>query len=352
MRAEEPIENIVITAQRRGEKLQDVPLAVSAFSGTEIENLGFDTVRDIAGQTPNLVVTSPYGNSNPTIFLRGIGVNDYNANLTGAVGIYQDEVYIASPAAQLFQMFDLERVEVLRGPQGTLYGRNTTAGAINFLSRKPVINGDLTSRGSITYGSFEEVDLDAAVGFPVVQDVAAGRVAFVLRSRSGTTENLLPDPLSGETGRDVNAIASWAGRALLAIEATDRMDWLINVHGGQNRSDARQFQSQGLLDPNTPLDPATFAPIPCPNDPRQGPCADFLGYVESRDPYEGRYNKVGEERIDLFGVSLTGNLDVGSDANGLRLTSITAYEKDRRSVGEETDASPNRLLEIDWANDS
>src|SRR5690606_1401390 len=131
------IDEIVVTAQRRAQSLQDVPIAISAFQSGDLDAFDFTDPSAIAAQVPNLQVSGAYNQSKPIFALRGISFKSFNATDSQAVGIYNDEVYIASRSGQLFQMFDLERVEVLRGPQGILYGRNTTGGAINFVSRKP-----------------------------------------------------------------------------------------------------------------------------------------------------------------------------------------------------------------------
>ena len=132
------VEEIVITTQRRQQSLQDVPISVTALSGDELERLGVATSVDIASQTPNLKVGLPAGEGNiPAIFLRGVGLNDFNQNANGSVGWYADDVYVSQVTGQTFLLFDMERVEVARGPQGTLYGRNTTGGLVNFISRKP-----------------------------------------------------------------------------------------------------------------------------------------------------------------------------------------------------------------------
>ncbi len=147
------IEEVIVTAQKREQRLSDVGTAVTAFSADDIAEFGWSEPGDLAGQTPNMNVNQVLGNSIPNVSIRGIGLNDYAVNNNPAVGVYLDEVYLVSPAMLSFQLFDMERVEVLKGPQGTLYGRNTTAGAVNFVSKRPgnEVEGDLR----VSYGSFE-----------------------------------------------------------------------------------------------------------------------------------------------------------------------------------------------------
>jgi len=132
------LEEIIVTAQKRAENIQDIPAAVSAIGGDELLNRGIVQTSDLAGALPNLQVTSAYGTTQPNFSLRGISVaNEFSASTASPVGVYVDEVYQSFRASHGQQLYDLERVEVLRGPQGTLYGRNTTGGAINFITRKP-----------------------------------------------------------------------------------------------------------------------------------------------------------------------------------------------------------------------
>ena len=131
------IEEIIVTAQKRAQSLQEVPVAVSAFSGEALQDHHVTDVTDLNQLAPSLQVKTDDNAANPKIFIRGVGLNDFNPNTASAVGLYTDGVYIGSPLAQMAQFFDIDRLEVLRGPQGTLYGRNTTGGAINVITRKP-----------------------------------------------------------------------------------------------------------------------------------------------------------------------------------------------------------------------
>lgn len=307
------LDDIVITARRYEEPLMNSPLSITVLDGEEIHGLGFRSSTDIAAQVPNLQMNSGFVSSVPTIFMRGVGINDFNANANGAVGIYVDDVYLSSASAQVFQLFDMERIEVLRGPQGTLYGRNTTGGAIHYVTQKPepILNG-YTRLG---YGRFDAVTVDAAVNSPL-SDTAAMRLSFSSTDRDGITKNRF-------TGGEVNDTDRWGGRALLRLFPNDELDLLLNVHGGQNRSTARYSESQGLIGG-----------------------ADLLGYVDDRDPFSGAYNRVGGEAVDLVGTSLTLKLD----RPAYTVTSIVAYERHDRLAEEDSDSSPNQLLEVDFGD--
>jgi iron complex outermembrane recepter protein len=171
------LEEIIVTATKRNENLQDVPVAVSAISATALQNQGVFETSDLNHAAPNLQVSSPYGQQQPNFSLRGVGVGtEFNANAASPVGVYVDEVYQAFRASHGQQLYDLEQIEVVRGPQGTLFGRNTTGGAINFITRKPDLKG---SNGYLTlgYGRFNRVTAEGAIEFTPVEDKVGIRVS-------------------------------------------------------------------------------------------------------------------------------------------------------------------------------
>ncbi len=323
--AKSGIEELTVTTQRRGQSMQDVPISVTAFDADDLTELGFDSSDDIAAQTPGLRIGFPSGEGNvPSIFLRGVGVNDFNANANGSVGWYADDVYISQVSAQVFPLFDIERVEVARGPQGTLYGRNTTGGLVNFISRRPS-HTESDGEFSVSYGSWNALELRGAGGGPI-SDTLAGRLAIVYTDADGWIDNHFP-------GRDdSNDRNSWAGRGQLSFQPNESVSVLLNVHGGQNRAHAPQYEHQGLL--------------PCgPGVPDE---CDALGYRDSDGIEDGSYNLNGPFDIDSWG----GLLEMEAEVDGVTVTSLTAYENVKRFWHEETDASPNQLLEILWTNDS
>lgn len=130
-------DEIIVTATKKSESLQEVAVSVTAYTGESIQKLGLENSVSLAAQTPGLNVGTPVGEgNNPSFTLRGVGLNDFNDNNEGPIAVYTDEVYNAALPGLTFQLFDVERVEVLRGPQGTLYGRNATGGLLHFISKK------------------------------------------------------------------------------------------------------------------------------------------------------------------------------------------------------------------------
>ncbi|NRA08809.1 MAG: Plug domain-containing protein, partial [Myxococcales bacterium] len=124
------IEEILITSQGREQRLQEAAISAAVFNDDYIDAIGAQNIADISQFTPNLEIRTVFAATNPTIFIRGVGLRDFNANSSSSVAVYNDDIYVNSPAAQLGQLFDVQSVEVLRGPQGALYGRNASAGVI------------------------------------------------------------------------------------------------------------------------------------------------------------------------------------------------------------------------------
>jgi len=185
------VQEMVVLATGRDDLLKDLSISMTSFGGAEIKSLRIQNIADLADYTPNLEINTRSAASNPTLFIRGIGLKDYNANAAGAVAVYQDGVNINSPAIQLGQLFDTEEVVVLRGPQGSMNGRNATAGAIMINSVLP--DGELDASGSFTYGNYNTVSVEGALAFPIVEDLLSSRMSFTANFRDGTTENNCSD---------------------------------------------------------------------------------------------------------------------------------------------------------------
>lgn len=316
------IADIVVTAQRREQNVQDVPIAITAVSGKQLSEQGIKDPRDLTLLVPSLSMQAGTAASTTSLFIRGVGIGDFNSNTTGAVGVYVDDVFIGANAGKLFNVFDSEGIEVLKGPQGTLYGRNTTAGAIRFSSKKPsdTLSGDF----SALYGRFNEVRLEGGVGGPIAGDVLKARISGLYHRSDGSTFNRL-------TGNRVNNIDLWAARGI--VDFTPSSDALIRltVHGGRNTGGARQFQHRGQG--------VDF--FGNPSALPDGTPADGFGYADNDgNPWAGDYDVEGKERINVLGATLLGQFSFG----GVQLTSISAYEQVNRSTLEDTDNSPNQVI--------
>lgn len=324
------VDDIVVTAQRREQNLQDVPIAVTAFSGDTMADLGIQSSADIASVVPNVEIGLPAGQGNqPLIYIRGVGLSDTNSNNAGPNGVYVDEVYVGSPGAQTFQLFDLERIEILKGPQGTLYGRNATGGAINFISAKP--SSEFQAQASLSYGSYDTISGEAAVGGPLA-DTVRFRLSATGTHSNGYIHNLL-------TGGRENGQGSFALRGQIAVDVTDNFDALLNVHGGRVDVRSPQYRSLGLLDP------ATGFTTPCaPDAIGANQCGNIFGYVSPEGFYDGNYNRSNRLEVENLGGSVRFNWYLGD----VTLTSISAYDHNNKLHREDSDAGPNSILNIDY----
>src|SRR5215470_14284085 len=209
------LEEVTVTAQRRTERLQDVPVAVTAISGSELIARGVRQAADIVDAVPNLLLNMPYGpEAQPTFTLRGVTTQDFSENQSSPVAMYVDEVYKSVGAVQALQVYDLDRVEVLRGPQGTLYGKNATGGAVSFYSANPSLT---SADGYVTagVGNFHEYSVRAAAGAPIMEDTLAVRAAVMYEKRDGWVRSVVPgvEPLNG--------VDAWAGRLTFLAKPMD-----------------------------------------------------------------------------------------------------------------------------------
>ncbi|MBI3675040.1 MAG: TonB-dependent receptor [Proteobacteria bacterium] len=322
------IETVVVTAEKRSEDIQNVPISIQVFTAQSINDLGIKSSTDLGYVTPNVEIALPSGaGSQPIVTIRGIGLNDYDTNNAGPNGVYVDEVYLSSPVSQTFQVFDLERIEVLKGPQGTLYGRNTSGGAINFITQKPT--DDLTGRFHAEYSSFNTVNLEAALGGPLA-DGLDGRIAIVKNNSDGYFHNDL-------TGSRENGTNNIAGHAMLQFKPSAALTLLLNVHGGALNSRPTEYRHVGTYDP------ATFA-FCSVHDALAGGCIDLFGFGTPKGFYHGSFNRRQHLKINDYGGYLRADYAPGS----VNFTSITAWQHDDKFHPEDSDAEPFRLLEINF----
>src|ERR1700686_4561825 len=193
------LKEVVVTAQRQSERSHDVPIALTAVSADELRDRGIRQAADITSLVPNMLLNLPWGpEAQPSFVLRGVTTTDYSQNQSSPIAMYVDEVYKSVGAVQALQVFDMDRVEVLRGPQGTLYGKNATGGAVSFYSANPNLT---TTEGYVEagYGNYNDRSVRAALGVPLVDNMLAARVALYYEKRDGWTRSIVPgvDPLNG-----------------------------------------------------------------------------------------------------------------------------------------------------------
>lgn len=228
---------IIVTAQRRSESINDVPLAVQAISQNAMTDLRIDDVRELASVVPALNVAPAYSGV-PIFSLRGIGFNTVNITATSTVGIYQDELAYPYPSMAGGPIFDLERVEVLKGPQGTLYGRNTTAGLIDFITAKPSLN-ETSGRIQGEFGNYDTYNLEGMLNLPLGQSLALRVSGRWENSDKGWQKDQLRGDRLGEKDR-------LGGRAALLFEPDSSFSAYLSVSGWRDRSDTQAGQAISL----------------------------------------------------------------------------------------------------------
>lgn len=230
-----------VTAQKRLENIQEVPAAVAAIDGDTLSYLrtGGDDIRFLRAKTPSLNIESSFGRTFPRLYIRGLGNTDFDLNASQPVSVLMDGIVLENPVLKGFPIFDVDRVEVLRGPQGTLFGRNTPAGAIKIESRRP--DDTLGGYGRLTYGSFNYTGLEAATNVPVIEDVLSTRVSLMYERRDGWVDNTL-------TGNE-NAFEGFndvAGRFQMLFTPVEALRALVSFHAHGLEGSSRVFRGSSL----------------------------------------------------------------------------------------------------------
>ncbi|MBK6598310.1 MAG: TonB-dependent receptor [Proteobacteria bacterium] len=288
------LEEVTVTAQRREEAAQTVPLAITALSADMLERQQIRSIAQLDQVVPNIVMNEATGTSSASkIFLRGVGEDESFFTADTPVGIYVDDVYIARQTGAMFDLFDIERLEVLRGPQGTLYGRNTSAGAVKLVSKMPTL-GEFRGQGEVTVGNYSRFDVRATGNMPI-GDTVALQGAVLMRTRDGYTRNTFD-------GKDVNDKDVKGARLSLLAEPTDRFRALLVADYIRERSTPGYAVPLTLNALRDPLPDAV---------PRTG---DF--FVTNSDI------QAPTNDLDQWGLSATLEFDATDE---LTLKSITSY---------------------------
>lgn len=288
------IEELVVTAQRREQSIQDIPIAATAFSRESLKEQGITDPQDLSKLTPNVDIWSSFGESAPKVTIRGIGSSSFNQNTESTAVIYLDEFPLNPTPAKLPQLFDLERVEVLRGPQGTLYGKNTTGGAINVITRRP--SGETGGHVNFTAGRYGQLDTDAAAETAFNEQWSI-RVAARSQDRDGYGRNLA-------TGDDIYDKESLAARVGLLYQSTDTSAY-FKAWWHRSRADGFYTKTQQT----------DFAGNPQPANPITGAVSEGGG-----DPYRGAWNEQQND-VDNWGV----NANIDYDWGAYTLSLVTGY---------------------------
>ena len=302
--------DIVVTARRRAESLQDVPIAVTAYQGEALERAAATDITDLSDTTPNVTLETSRGtNTTLTAFIRGVGQQDPVAGFEAGVGLYLDDVFLNRPQAAVLDIYDVERIEILRGPQGTLYGRNTIGGAIKYVTRRLSELPTISARATI--GTYDQFDLVVSGSAPLAPGFKVGASAARL-SRGGFGDNLNIPNLENYN-RDI-----WAFRGTMEFDPTDALSIRVSGDYTKDRSDPRNGHRliPGLLSGAPVLD----------------------------DVYDTRAGlNTPKQDIEAFGGAMHIDLEL-SDAVTVR--NITAYREDRSATPIDFDALPAQDVDV------
>ncbi len=359
--AEGVIEEIIVTARKREESLQDVPIAVSAFSGESLSNKGVTNVAQVAHYTPGLEMDSTAAISGSsaalTAFIRGIGMSDFLLTIDPGVGLYVDDVYVARSVGGMVDLLDIERVEVLKGPQGTLFGRNTIGGAVSIHSRDP--GEELTGNISITVGTDERLDFRGSLDVPLGERLFSS-FSFSSKTKDGYGTRLpfpddyipksvpagtAPDAYGGGelygNGDKLGEVNTQSARAKF-LYTGDNLQARLSIDATRTRETAPVSTLLGftptfgtgaaLADAYNAAVLGLLAPGVLP--PLDGPIYDQRWITGDEHTTWG--NAPSQSDYDLFGVALTLNWTLGS----VDVKSITAYRDLDSAFGRDGDSSP------------
>jgi iron complex outermembrane receptor protein len=292
-RCEELPEEILVTAHKKEQDLADVPSSVAAVRNEKLDVMtsgGGDVGALLSSRVPSLHVESSFGRTFPRFYIRGLGNTDFDLNASQPVSLVYDGVVLENPILKGFPIFDVDRVEVLRGPQGTLFGRNTPAGIVKFESRLPT--WETEGFGRLSYGRYNTRQFEGALGGPLKEDELAGRVSVLYQGRGDWVNNTFTHVDDATGGHD-----EIAGRAQLLWEPTPEFRALANVHGRELNGTARLFQANMVTTGSN----------------------DIVGsYERDEVAHDGR----NEQELQTGGGVLTMDYEVGR----VTLTSVSGYE--------------------------
>ena len=307
--------DIVVTARRRNEILLDVPIAVTAYSGEQLERQGALDITDVSDTTPNVNLETSRGtNTTLTAFIRGVGQQDPVAGFEQGVGIYIDDVYLNRPQGALLDIYDVERIEILRGPQGTLYGRNTIGGAVKYVTRRLPKDRELRMRANL--GTYDQADLVLSVAQPLGETFRIGG-AFARLSRGGFGKNLT-------TGQENYNKDIYAARGTLEFEPSEMAFFRLS---GDYTWDYSNTRGGHRLIASMCNALCGHAPIPVLHD-----VYDSQGALI--DP---------KQKVKGGGIALFGEIGLN---DWLKFRTITAYRKDRTQTPIDFEALPAVDLDV------
>lgn len=321
--AQDSSDDIIVTAQKRNENLRDVPIAITALSGSELEQKGLNNITDLPDLVPGVRMNTPGGGSNVAISIRGVGQQDVGLHQEAPVATFIDGAYVSLSPAISQPIFDVDHVEVLKGPQGTLFGRNATGGLIHFITKRPTENFD--AYATFEYGSYDKFMAEGAIGGSL-GGAWSGRLSFHTESGGNYIRNL--------DGEDHNGVTAHAARAQLLYKPSAGFSVLFSVYGVSwpDQPGPAPSSKRLMLDgTGKPIDPPSFPAYQAyctaligSAPTAAGPLGNCLG--AQSDPYHARIADGTRYSGEYWNSSITIEADLGGD---LRLTSISNYQRMR-----------------------
>jgi len=302
-------EDIIVTARKVTERLQETPVAVTAIGADRLERIGATDISDLSGRAPNVTINT-IGNfgSSVAVFIRGIGNGDPDSTVDPSVGIYVDGVYIPRTANSSLDLFDVEQVEILRGPQGTLFGRNTTGGAVNYRTKRPTGNFDI--RGAVTLGDFGQREIRFAAETPLIDGVLAFKVAAFSQHLDGYYLNTFTGIPGRRNPTSAGESNTFTVRPSLLFTPTDNFE--LTIIGEYSRERSENLPSINVTPPNKLLQ--IFYNVPS------------FGRDENVRAFA--FNVPGQSDVDIWGVTAEANWDIGPGT----LTSISNYRETTKDI--------------------
>ena len=306
------LEEVIVTATKREQSSQDVGIAITAYTGDQLEQLGFDNAQQVTSMAPGVHTIQPNGEANYAIAIRGVASSDFTTNVESPVALYIDEVYISQMSGAGFALFDMERVEILRGPQGTLFGRNATGGLVHYITKKPGAGFDGYLKGTV--GDYDQYKVEGAIGGG--SETLSARLSASYHENDGYITNRL------DRGTKLNNADDLAARLQVLWAPNEDVELLINARMAEQDIDTGFFENVSSVITGK-LTPNVFNPV--------------LEYLDNDgDVYAGDYDDPGFNDLETDGLTATLKWDFG----GFRLTSITDQSNVEREYIEDSDASP------------
>jgi iron complex outermembrane receptor protein len=323
------LEEIIVTAQKRAQNSQDVGIALSAVSGDDLNALGAVAATDVTRDMPAVVLTQPNGPSSFSLSIRGVTQNDFADHQESPAAVYVDEVYVSQMAGLAFSLFDVDRVEVLRGPQGTLFGRNATGGLANFITRKPT--SEAGGFVNLTVGDYNLTRIEGAVNGRIHEGLN-GRLSFQSNHYDPLFKNVVGGAADAENGND------WSVRGQLSFDLPSSGNLLLTAR--TSRSDVHAGSWEVLTTKN--LAPGVNG-LAGPTENPWGTCAGCNATgIPGGEAFTIHDNLSGFAKLKSSGLTARYARDLG----GATLTVIGDYSKLRKDYAEDSDASPFTLFQF------